>query len=117
MHPAGPLFFAESDARGLHETLWWQYRQYRADRLPAWREAAALASAKAASRLGGLCHLADAAATLDLARQALLDPAIDADAAFEEAILVAGRLANWLDLRIPWHAINEAVRAALDGAA
>jgi hypothetical protein len=117
MHPAGPLFFAESDARGLHEALWWQYRQFRTDRAPAWRDAAALAVAKAAARLGDFCHLTEAAATLDLARRAFLDPLLEADAVFEEAIVVAGRLANWLDLQMPWHAINEAVRASLDAAA
>ena len=114
MHPAGPLFFAEAEARGLHEILWWHYRRWRDDRGPAWRAAAALSLEKAATRLGGFCHLHEAAATLGLAREALVDPRLAGDAAFEEAILVAGRLANWLDLRMPWSAINEAVRAALE---
>jgi hypothetical protein len=26
MHPLGPLVFAESEARGLHEWLWWLRR-------------------------------------------------------------------------------------------
>lgn len=116
MHPAGPLFFAEAEARGLHELLFWQFRAHRAAPGDAWREAAALAASKAASRLGGFCHLTEAAATLDLAAEALRDPSLSAEPVFEEAILVAGRLANWLDLRIPWHAINEALRAALEAA-
>jgi hypothetical protein len=116
MHPAGPLFFAESEARGLHELLWWQFRQFRAAPTQAVREAAALAVAKAASRLDGFCHLHESATTLSLAGEALRDPALPGEAAFEEAILVAGRLSNWLDLHMPWHAINEAVRAALDAA-
>ena len=114
MHPAGPLFFAEAEARGLHEILWWHYRRWRSEQEPSWREAAALSLAKAATRLGGFCHLHEAAATLGLAREALIDPLLDGDAAFEEAILIAGRLANWLDLRMPWSAINEAVRTALE---
>lgn len=116
MHPAGPLFFAESEARSLHELLWWQFRAFRADRTPAWRTAAALAVAKAAARLGGFCHLTEAAATLDLAVEALRNPGLPAAPVFEETILIAGRLANWLDLHVPWHAINEAMRAALEAA-
>lgn len=116
MHPAGPLFFAESEARALHELLWLQFRAQRAAPAPFWREAAALAATKAAARLGGFCHLRQAAATLTLSAEALRDEMLPAEQVFEETILIAGRLANWLDLHIPWHAINEAMRSALDAA-
>jgi hypothetical protein len=112
MHPAGPLFFAESEARGLHESLWWLCRRWRESRAVSWRQAAALAAEKAATRLGGFCHLAESAATLQAMQAAFLDPGVDGDTAFTEAILIAGRLSGWLDLLVPWHAVNEAVRAA-----
>jgi hypothetical protein len=47
----------------------------------------------------------------------LLDPTLEADAVFEEAIVIASRLATRLDFRMPRHAINEAVCAASDAAA
>lgn len=114
MHPVGPLVFAIVEARGLHEILWWQYRARREEQAGDWRQAAALATRKAATRLRDFCHLPESAAALFMAADAFTQPGAGADDVFSEAILIAGRLANWLDFRTPWHALNTAARAALD---
>lgn len=116
MHPVGPLVFAVAEARGLHEILWWQYRAHLEDGTD-WRAAAALSVRKAATRLRDFCHLAESAAALFLAEAALLDANVPADPVFEETILIAGRIANWLDFRTPWDRMNQAIRVALDAAA
>ncbi len=116
MHPVGPLLFAVAEARGLHEILWWQYCASRGGHAD-WRAAAALSVCKAATRLRDFCHLAESADTLFLAESALLNADLPAGPVFEETILIAGRLANWLDFRTPWHGLNQTARAALDAAA
>lgn len=116
MHPAGPLMFAESEMRGLHEMLWWFYQRWRAGRDAVWRRAAAMAAEKAATRLAGFCRMPGSAATLQALQTALLDPDADGDFAFIEGILIAGRLSGWLDLLVPWRRINETVREAADQA-
>lgn len=114
MHPAGPLFMAEGELRVLHETLWRIRERHGADPEAMLRFAAALACGKAAACLHDLCHLTE---TAQLLRQ--LEAAFgQADWPFlamnDEAILMAGRLAAWLDLLIPWSDVNEAIRAAAD---
>lgn len=52
-----------------------------------------------------------------LGRAAFLDAELEASDVFEEAIVVAGRIANWLDVRMPRNAINFAMRAGMDAAA
>jgi hypothetical protein len=110
MRPAGPVFFAESELRHLHEWLWWARTRLAGG--PALYPAARLACEKAAARLGGFCGL-DASADLlaEAARQIGRGRAIAA-AALDEAILIAGRLSAWLDLMIPWEAVNQAMRQA-----
>lgn len=114
MHPSGPLFLAESEARTLHELLWWVRSGLETEDVRVSRRLAALACDKAGTRLRDFCHLRDSAGLiLDLGEacgraDVPLAPLID------EAILAAGRLAAWLDLRIPWSAVDEAVRRALD---
>lgn len=116
LHPSGPLFLAESEARTLHEALWWLRRLPKTEGETVSRRMAALACEKAGTRLRDFCHLGDSAGLiLDFAaafRRAdgPLPPLVD------EAILVSGRLAAWLDLRIPWSSVNDAVRRVLDGA-
>jgi hypothetical protein len=114
MHPVGPLVFALVEARGLHEILWWQYMAHRDGKAGDWAAAAALSTGKAATRLRDFCHLRDSAAALFLAAEELTLRSAAVEALFEEAILIAGRLANWLDFLTPWHTMNEAVRAVLD---
>lgn len=110
MQPAGPVFFAESELRHLHEWLWWARTRLAGD--PALYPAARLACEKAATRLSGFCGL-DVSADLlaEAARQIRRGGAIGA-AALDEAILIAGRLSAWLDLMIPWEAVNQAMRHA-----
>ena len=114
MHPLGPLMFAESESRTLHETLWWLRQKSKDDPKTDMREAIAVACTKSASRLGGFCHLMDAAETLSMAARAWRDPAIDIFDLYRECILFIGRLADWLDLHIPWHSLNELMRDADD---
>ncbi|HEV7370425.1 hypothetical protein [Arenibaculum sp.] len=114
MHPAGPLLMAEGEARGVHELLWWHRRAFLADGTHAHAAAAALALEKAASRIGGFCHLTASAGLLLSAAACLAERSDHTVAAFDEAILIAGRLAGWLDLRIPWTALTEATRTAHD---
>ena len=110
LHPAGPLFFAEGEARGLHELLWCLRREGDASVL---RIAAGTAIDKAAARLAGFCHLASVGAELRRASALLHDPAADARTVLDETILYCGAVSAWLDVSIPWNAVNEAVRATL----
>ncbi|TIR16839.1 MAG: hypothetical protein E5X34_25015 [Mesorhizobium sp.] len=113
MHPAGPVFTAESEARVLHEFLWW-IRAERGTGEAMRRHAAALALDKAATRLRDFCHMEETPALLFRLKAAMGD-AYPFDGLIDEAILVAGRIGAWLDLLIPWNDLNEAFRAALDG--
>ncbi len=110
MLPAGPLLMAESEARKLHEILWLALGESRAD--PGASLAAVLALRGAASRLAGFCGLHDAGGTLLESAACLESVPADARHVIEELILYAGRLAGWLDLRIPWRAVNETVLVA-----
>lgn len=116
MHPAGPLLMAESEARVLHEILWWVRAGLAGEEPRISRRMAALACNKAAVRLRDFCHLPESADTLFRLEAAFGRDDIPLAALTDEAILCAGRLAAWLDLKIPWRAVNEAMRGALDGA-
>lgn len=116
MHPSGPLFLAESEARILHELLWWVRGGLGSEDPAISRRIAAVACNKAATRLRDFCHLGDSAATLFALEAAFGHADIPLAALVDEAILCAGRLAAWIDLRIPWSAVNDAVRGALDEA-
>lgn len=113
LHPVGPLMQADAEARVLHEILW-EVRTQRGLKPDDMRRAiASLALNRTGVRLRDFCHLPDCAATLHAARDAIEDPAVSLNAALTEAILIAGRLAAWIDLLIPWNAMNEAARQAL----
>lgn len=114
MHPAGPVFTAESEARVLHEFLWWIRAERGGTDEAMRRHTAALALDKAATRLRDFCHMEETPALLFRLKAAMGD-AHPLDALIDEAILVAGRIGAWLDLLIPWNDLNEAFRAALDG--
>ncbi|MDQ0467925.1 hypothetical protein [Labrys wisconsinensis] len=113
MHPAGPLLMAESELRTLHEALWWVRERLGRDGETVLRYAAALACNRTGVRVRDFCHLAQAGALLLDVEAALLRPDVPLAAMVEEAILISGRLAAWLDLLIPWSDVNEAMRAAL----
>ncbi|MGO4740700.1 hypothetical protein AB4099_29490 [Bosea sp. 2KB_26] len=117
MHPSGPLFLAESEARILQELLWWVRRGLSSEEPRVSRSIAALACNKAGTRLRDFCHLGESAEILFALEAAFRRPEIALVELIDEAILCAGRLAAWLDLRIPWSAVNSAVRTALDGSA
>lgn len=114
MHPAGPVFVAESEARVLHELLWW-LRAARAQRdETVLRQTAAIVLDKTATRLRDFCHMEDTSAVLFRFSAAMEDSSLGFDPLIDEAILVAGRIGAWLDLLIPWNDLNEAFRRALD---
>lgn len=113
MHPAGPVFMAESEARVLHETLWWLRERLGRDAEPQLRYAGALAANKAATRLRDFCHLTQSAEALFLLEAAFADPAAPLPPLVDLGIITAGRIAAWLDLQIPWNPMNEAFRNAL----
>ena len=113
MHPAGPVFAAEAEARVLHELLWW-IRAGRGKRDESLlRQTAAIALNKTATRLADFCHMDTTPALLRRLEAAMAEP-LPFDALIDEAILVAGRIGAWLDLLIPWNDLNEAFRTALD---
>jgi hypothetical protein len=116
LHPIGPLMQADAEARVLHEALWWMRARLGREPEGVLRTAACLSLDRAAVRLRDFCHLPDSAATLFAARDAIENTPYPLPALLDEAILIAGRIAAWIDLLIPWNAMNEAARAALDNA-
>lgn len=114
MHPVGPVFAAEGEARVLHEMLWWiRGERERTGEAPR-RYAAGLALNKAATRLRDFCHLDTTPALLFRLEAAMGEGALPFDALLDEAILVAGRTSAWIDLLIPWNDLNGSFRAVLD---
>lgn len=112
MHPAGPVFSAESEARILHEILWWIRAEIGHTDQSTHRKTAALVINKAATRLRDFCHLDETAATLFRLERAMHED-LPFNQLLDEAILIAGRIGAWLDLLIPWNNINEAFRSAI----
>jgi hypothetical protein len=113
MHPAGPTFTAEAEARVLHEFLWWIRAELNRQDEAALRRTAALALDKTATRLRDFCHLDETVETLFQLKWAMDEP-IPFAPLLDETILVAGRIGAWIDLLIPWNDVNEAFRAARD---
>lgn len=109
LHPAGPMLFAEAEARALHELLWW-YRRAEAEEAIA--RGAVVAIEKAAARLGGFCHLTSCAKVLSGIADLIRGGDVPPGAVLNEAILYTGGLSQWLDRSIPWNALNEAFRKA-----
>lgn len=114
LHPVGPLMQADAETRVLHEALWWIRASLGKRPAAVLRGAASLSLDRAAVRLRDFCHLPDSAATLFAARDAIDAGAHPLPDLIDETILIAGRIAAWIDLLIPWNAMNEAARAALD---
>ncbi|WP_417723879.1 hypothetical protein [Salipiger sp.] len=113
MHPVGPVMQAESEARVLHESLWWVRSALGTEAEAGLRVAGCLALDKAAVRLRDFCHMGDTAGILFRCREAMADPRQPLGAIIDESILVAGRIGAWIDLLIPWNDLNEAYRRAL----
>lgn len=114
MHPIGPVMQAESEARVLHETLWWVRSHLGTQDDSMLRGAACLALDKAAVRLRDFCHMTALPDLLFAAIAAIEDPAQPLAPMLDETILIAGRAAAWIDLLIPWNDLNEAFRSARD---
>lgn len=113
MHPAGPVFAAEGEARVLHELLWWTRAEIGKRDERALRQTAALALNKTATRLRDFCHMTETPALL-FALETAMEGDLPLAALIDEAIIVAGRIGAWLDLLIPWNDINNTFRKALD---
>ncbi|MXN17950.1 hypothetical protein GR170_08890 [Pseudooceanicola sp. GBMRC 2024] len=116
MHPVGPVMQAESEARVLHEMLWWIRAALAQQPEAALRITLAMALDKAAVRLRDFCHMGDTAAALFACSDAAADPTWALPALLDEAILIAGRIGAWIDLLIPWNDLNEGFRSALAAA-
>lgn len=112
MIPLGPLFYAESETRKLHENLW-LLRDERETRFKS--EAAALLLRGAADMLEGFLGLHDTAKGLATLADAIGQEPSDAAAILDETILYVGRLSHWLDLYFPWRKLNAVAEAAADG--
>lgn len=119
MLPYGPLAMAEGEFRKLHELLW----RLRGD--PAGSDGpdgmgrdsraafTALLLDAFVERIDGFCGLHRSGAVLTEAARLLREPQAPAAGIVDELVLYCGRMAAWLDLHIPWNALNEQVRAAL----
>lgn len=112
MIPLGPLFYAESETRKLHENLW-LLRDEREMRFKS--EAAALLLRGAADMLEGFLGLHDTAKGLSILADAVGKEPSDTSALLDEIILYVGRLSHWLDLYFPWRKLNAVAEAAADG--
>lgn len=113
MHPAGPIFAAEAEARVLHELLWWVRAGQSQYEEVVLRQTMAITLDKTATRLRDFCHMDETPALLFALRDATQTD-VPLAALIDETILAAGRIGAWLDLLIPWNDLNEAFRAALD---
>lgn len=113
MHPAGPVFAAEAEARVLHELLWWVRAGQSQYDDAVLRQTMAITLDKTATRLRDFCHMEETPALLFALRDATHTD-VPLAALVDEAILVAGRIGAWVDLLIPWNDLNEAFRGALD---
>lgn len=112
MHPAGPVFVADGETRALHETLWWIRERRGFENAEMRRFAARMMLGRVAGRLKDFCHFTSSAALLgELERAIGMQPEIF-EPLLDEAILCTGRLSAWIDLMIPWNAVNEGFRAA-----
>ncbi|WP_420393730.1 hypothetical protein [Acuticoccus sp.] len=111
MLPFGALHMAEGELRKLQELLWlvWRDGDMGAPQLAIAR----FAIEAAITRVGGFCHLSSTQSILAHGVAALEED--DASEVLEELILYAGRMAAWLDARMPWWAYNEATLASLEG--
>jgi hypothetical protein len=110
--PAGPLIYAEAYARQTQELLWRLRARARAGDEAYAARAASDALELCATRLHEFCGLPEAARTLLAASRLLERHPEFAFAIIEETILFTGRLAGWLDARLPWRLITDAVRSS-----
>ena len=108
MLPLGPLVFAESELRKLHENLW-LFRERGDAKLTA--QATPMLVRGAASLLDNFLGLHDSAKDLEAFATALEGGNDDA-AVLDETIRTVGRLSHWLDLDFPWVKLNAVAEEA-----
>lgn len=114
MHPAGPAFMADGEARALHETLWWIRERRGAEDNAKLVFAATLALSRTALRLRDFCHFTTSSQLLFDLERAMTERPERFAALLDEAILSTGRISAWIDLQIPWNSVNEGFRNALE---
>jgi hypothetical protein len=112
MLPYGPLAMAEGEFRKLQELLWRLHEARRLENSAARTQTAVFLLDAFVSRIDGLCGLHESGAVLCAAADALRRNPVEAPEIIQDLILYCGRIAAWLDLHIPWNALNESVRAA-----
>ena len=125
--PLGPLVFAESEVRKLQENLWALRERVSAPgqrALPGGAEARAFVAdvgamllATSAKLIAGYSGLHDASATLERAACLMTEQPDESLGLLDEALLISGRLAGWLDLCLPWQRLNEVTAQAADAQA
>lgn len=115
MLPYGPLAMAEGEFRKLHELLWALRSSGAALGGVAKAEAAALLLDAFFARIDGLCGLHRSGRLLKMAALLYRTEARLFSEITEELILYCGRMAAWLDLYIPWKALNEEVLKTIPG--
>lgn len=113
MHPVGPVFAAEGEARVAHELLWWARAQIGRQDESVLRQTSAMVLNKCATRLRDFCHMSETPALLFKLEQAMTE-SYPFNQLIDEAIIVAGRIGAWIDLLIPWNDLNEAFKKAID---
>lgn len=114
MHPAGPIFTAESEARTLHELMWRLRTDSAGMAEDVTRRLIATVLDRTAGRLRDFCHLKLVPDLLFRLSAAMGDKALPLADLLVLSITTSGRIAAWFDLLIPWNDINQAFRAALD---
>jgi hypothetical protein len=113
MHPVGPVFAAEGEARVAHELLWWARAQIGRQDESVLRHTSAMVLNKCATRLRDFCHMSETPDLLFKLEQGMTE-SYPFNQLIDEAIIVAGRVGAWIDLLIPWNDLNEAFKKAID---
>lgn len=113
--PYGAMMTAEGYFRTTQETLWrvWSAPEWFSD---AQRRAIAVSACELAiTRVGHFCHLNESAKVFEDGITVIEEQDVPLDDVLAELIRFAGRMSNWIDVRIPWFEINEVTKRALGG--
>lgn len=111
MLPLGPLIFADSEMRGLHEKL---SRLWLRGDVSDIARIGAFAVDLAADRLEGHCGLHETAAFLRRVRNVLVEPET-LQPALHELILHVSQFSSYLDQYLCWYDLNEAFISRTSG--
>ena len=111
--PFGPMAISDGYYRAVQESLWQLWSKpdrFSDDQV---RAAAINAMELGIARLGHYCHLTETEALLNDAIACVSDKSVPLQALLAEVILFCGKMANWIDVRIPWFEANELTKRAL----